>query len=40
MIVVTWGFAIYEMASKVEAMAWAMRFMKLHLEHWPEPPFS
>ncbi|HKW03105.1 MAG TPA: YciI family protein [Vicinamibacterales bacterium] len=29
------GFAIYELASKAEAMAWAMRFMKLHVEHWP-----
>ncbi len=29
------GFAIYELATKAEAMAWAMRFMKVHLEHWP-----
>jgi len=29
------GFAIYELASKADAMAWAMRFMKLHVEHWP-----
>jgi len=29
------GFAIYELATKAEAMAWAMRFMKLHVEHWP-----
>jgi hypothetical protein len=29
------GFAIYELPSKAEAMAWAMRFMKLHQEHWP-----
>ena len=29
------GFAIYELPSKAEAMAWAMRFMKLHVEHWP-----
>ena len=28
------GFAIYDLATKAEAMAWAMRFMKLHLEHW------
>jgi hypothetical protein len=30
------GFAIFEVASRDEALALAMRFMELHLEHWPE----
>lgn len=30
------GFAIFEVSSREEAMALAMRFMELHLEHWPE----
>lgn len=30
------GFAVYDVQSKGEAMAWARRFMELHLEHWPE----
>ena len=30
------GYAIYEVASKEEAMEWARRFMALHAEHWPE----
>lgn len=30
------GFAIFEVASREEAMELAIRFMELHLEHWPE----
>ncbi len=30
------GFAIYDLPNKQEAMAWAMRFMALHQEHWKE----
>jgi hypothetical protein len=30
------GFAIYETKTKEEAMAWAKRFMQLHIDHWPE----
>lgn len=30
------GFAIFEVASRDEAMELAIRFMELHLEHWPE----
>ncbi len=30
------GFAIFEVASREEAMALSMRFMELHLKHWPE----
>jgi hypothetical protein len=30
------GFAIFEVASREEAMALSMRFMELHLQHWPE----
>ena len=29
------GFAIYEVESKEKAVELAMRFMKLHQEHWP-----
>lgn len=30
------GFAIFEVASRDEAMELAIRFMELHLEHWPD----
>jgi hypothetical protein len=30
------GFAIYDLPNKEEAMAWAMRFMQLHQDHWKE----
>lgn len=30
------GFAIFEVASRDEAIELAIRFMELHLEHWPE----
>ncbi len=30
------GFAIYDLPSKEDAMTWAMRFMQLHVDHWPE----
>ncbi|MEX2282554.1 MAG: YciI family protein [Gemmatimonadota bacterium] len=30
------GFAIYNVASKQEALEWTKRFMDLHLKHWPE----
>jgi hypothetical protein len=29
------GFAVYDLASRAEAMEWARRFMSLHIEHWP-----
>jgi len=29
------GFAVYSVASKAEAVAWATRFMNLHRQHWP-----
>ena len=30
------GYAIFETASKEEAIKLAKRFMELHVEHWPE----
>jgi hypothetical protein len=30
------GFAIFEVPNRDEAMELAIRFMELHLEHWPE----
>jgi hypothetical protein len=30
------GYAIFEVASKAEAIALARQFMQLHAEHWPE----
>ena len=30
------GFAIFNVASKQEAVDWAVRLMELHREHWPE----
>ena len=30
------GYAIFETASKEEAIKLARRFMELHVEHWPE----
>jgi hypothetical protein len=30
------GFAIFEVASREEAEALTIRFMELHLEHWPD----
>ena len=29
------GYAVFEVRSKEEAIAAAMRFMELHKEHWP-----
>jgi hypothetical protein len=29
------GYAVYNVRSKEEAVAWAKRFMNLHKEHWP-----
>jgi hypothetical protein len=29
------GYAIFDLASKQEAIDWATRFMALHQEHWP-----
>src|SRR5437868_1780944 len=29
------GFAIYEVASKAEAMEWTRRFLQLHIDNWP-----
>ena len=28
------GYAVYEVPSKEEALAWTKRFMELHREHW------
>jgi hypothetical protein len=30
------GYAVFEVQSKEEAMALSVRFMELHLKHWPE----
>jgi hypothetical protein len=30
------GYAIIEVSSVGEARAWTEKFMRLHLEHWPE----
>ena len=30
------GYAVFDVASKEEAMALTMQFMELHLKHWPE----
>jgi hypothetical protein len=30
------GYAILELPTREEALAWTERFMRLHLEHWPE----
>jgi len=29
------GFAIYQVASKDEAIGWTKRFLDLHKQHWP-----
>ena len=29
------GFAVYELPSEAEALAWTERFMDLHRRHWP-----
>lgn len=29
------GYAVYDLPTKAEAMAWATRFADLHTEHWP-----
>ena len=29
------GFAVYELPSEAEALAWTERFMDLHRQHWP-----
>lgn len=29
------GYAVYNTASKEEAIAWATRFLELHKRHWP-----
>ena len=30
------GYAMFEVASREEAIKFAKRFMELHVEHWPE----
>jgi hypothetical protein len=30
------GYAVYELASKAEAIAWTKRFMAVHQLHWPQ----
>jgi hypothetical protein len=29
------GYAVFEVASKQEAIEWGRRFMELHKQHWP-----
>ena len=29
------SYALYEVRSREEAVEWASRFMRLHIEHWP-----
>lgn len=29
------SYAVYEVASREEAVEWSSRFMNLHVEHWP-----
>jgi hypothetical protein len=29
------GYAVYDVASKEEAIKWSTRFMELHKQHWP-----
>lgn len=29
------GYALYDVASKEEAIEWTNRFMQIHLDHWP-----
>jgi hypothetical protein len=29
------GYAVYDLSSKEEAIAWTRRFMDLHKQHWP-----
>jgi len=29
------GYAVYEVASKAEAVAWAVKFLDLHKRYWP-----
>lgn len=30
------GYAVLDLPSREEALAWTEKFMRLHLEHWPE----
>jgi hypothetical protein len=29
------GYAVYDVASKAEAIEWTRRFLDLHIQHWP-----
>jgi hypothetical protein len=29
------GYAVYDVASKEEALAWTQKFLDLHIQHWP-----
>ena len=29
------GYAVYQVGSKEEVLAWARRFMQIHVDHWP-----
>lgn len=29
------GYAVYDLASKEEALTWTRRFLQLHIDHWP-----
>jgi len=30
------GYAVFEVPSKQDAIAWTVRFMEAHRQHWPE----
>src|SRR5438874_10819096 len=30
------GFAVYDVASREEALEWCRRFLEVHQKHWPE----
>ena len=30
------GYAVYNVASKAEAIDWTRRFLDLHIKHWPK----
>src|SRR4051812_21494097 len=29
------GYAVYDVASRADAIEWCRRFMELHVQHWP-----
>ncbi len=34
------GFAVYDVATREEALAWSRKFVDLHIEHYPEWPMQ